>query len=172
MSLLKRRLMMALLGNGGAEGLEKIFEAEFTLGTTITTSSITTITTLDTGLAEGDLDEGEILIAEIRMLEDLETEDDTLVRQLERFEFLQIGSGFYSSAGYSAGNPTYMKANSEEQYTLYMAAATGVFISAAGKYLSTLTISGRSNGIPSPVAGCYQLLLYKTGFNSKHDHRE
>lgn len=172
MSLLKRRLMMALLGNGGAEGLEKIFEAEFTLGATITTSSLTTITTLDTGLAEGDTEEGEILIAEIRMLEDLETEDDTLIRQLERFEFLFIGAGSYGQAGYSGGNPAYMKANSEEQYTPYMAATTGIFVSAAGRYLSTLTISGRSNGSPSPVAGRYQLLLYKTGFNSKHDHRE
>lgn len=152
--------------------MKKIFEAEFTLEETITSGTITTIASIDTGLKEGDLEIGEVLIAEIRMLENLDTDNVTDYRQLDRFEFLSIGASYYCTACYTGGNPTFGHNPSTDVYNEFTSAANGVFIYYAGKYLSTLTISGRNNGSPKPIAGRYQLLLYKTGFNYKKDYRE
>lgn len=59
----RRRLMPSLKGE--VNGMEKILDTEFTLESTITTSAYTTIAVIDTGLSAGDLEDGEVLIAEI-----------------------------------------------------------------------------------------------------------
>lgn len=166
--MIRRRLMVQK--ESSVNEMEKILDVEFTLDSTIITSAYTTIAAIDTGLSAGDLKDGEVLIAEIRMIEDMET-DDTLVRQNDRFEFLTQGESGYYYIGHNAANPTYGKANNVEKYSTYMSGSTGVFLYQADRYLTTVKVAGRKNGLPDPVAGRYQLLIYRTGFNIFNDYR-
>lgn len=162
--------VQALCDGFGRGGLEKIFEAEFTLDTTITTSGYTTIATIETGFSESDFEIGEILIVEIQMIEDLET-DETLMRQLDKLHFLTVGGGGYMTCGYSLA-VTYGYNPNTETALFGMYGAGGIFVYQAAQYIKTLIVAGRQNGSPSPVAGRYRLLLYKTGANGYKDYLE
>lgn len=163
--------------SGGEDNwMEKIFETEFTLENTITGSVITTITTIDTGFKEGDLEIGELVLAEIRMLEDLDTSEENInyYRQLIRYEFLHLIGEYYGAALYYQ-NPVYMHNPNTDVYNegLY-GGSNGIFIHKFSRYGSQITIAGRVNGSTNayPLAGRYQVILYKTGINIKKDYRE
>lgn len=167
--------MIQMISGGEDNWMEKIFEAEFTLEETITTGTYTTITTLDTGLKEGDLEIGELVLAEIRMLEDLDTSEENSVyrRQLTRYEFLQLQGGYYGTAYYSQ-NPTYLYNPSTDAYSAdAYGSGNGIFIYNTGRYLRSIIMAGRMNGSSSayPLAGRYQVILYKTGIDIKKDYR-
>lgn len=147
------------------DSMRKIFEAEFEIGEADQTNAYTTIATIETGFSENDVEEGDIFIVEIRMLEDQET-DDTLCRQLDRFEPLMCLAGKYFGAGYTGGNPCYMSTGA-----IMFVAANGVFVYSVGRYMSTVTIATRRNGNPAPCAGRYKLLIYGFG-NIVNDYRQ
>lgn len=146
-------------GGGGGGALELIFETSFNVAASITSTSKTTLATIQTGFSNSNIFEKDFFAYTIECRNDTET-DMSFSHFEKSFGTIVVLDGGYPSQSKSV---TYFQRADSGSEAIYGYGTEGVLISSVGQWAKSLTVQARGSGNAGGFApsGNYVVKLYK-----------
>ena len=146
-------------GGGGGGGMELIFETSFNVAASITSTSKTTLATIQTGLSDSNISERDFLAYTIECRNDTET-DMSFSHFEKSFGTIVVLDGGYPNQSKSV---TYFYRADTDVESIFGYGTQGVLISSTGQWVKSITVqawgAGNAGGFAPP--GNYVVKLYK-----------